>query len=60
MMMKCGKIFKEASIRMKEKSAGEAWEEAVNNSKTNMKEEDLRVLETLGKLLGKTNASRTT
>lgn len=55
-----GSIFKEASMRMKEKGAGEAWSEALKNSKTDMKEEDIKILETLGKLLGKTNASRTT
>lgn len=45
---------------MKEHSAGEAWKNAVKNSKTNMKEEDLKVLENLDKLLGKTNLDRTT
>lgn len=45
---------------MKEEQAGEAWKHAVRNSKTNMKEEDLRVLENLEKLLGKTDINRTT
>lgn len=40
---------------MKELSAGDAWKDAINNSKTNMKEEDLKVLENFEKLLGKTN-----
>lgn len=50
-----GEIFKTASINMKEFSAGEAWKYAIQNSKTNMNEEDLKVLENLEKLLGKTN-----
>lgn len=58
--MEYGKIFKEASMNMKEYQAGEAWKHAIRNSKTNMKEEDLKVLEDLEKLLGKTDASRTT
>lgn len=45
---------------MKEHSAGDAWKSAVRNSKTNMKEEDLKVLENLEKLLGKTDVTRTT
>ena len=40
---------------MAELSAGEAWKYSIQNSKTNMKEEDLKVLENLEKLLGKTN-----
>ncbi len=45
---------------MKEYSAGDAWKYAVRNSKTNMKKEDLEVLENLEKLLGTTSADRTT
>lgn len=45
---------------MDEVSAEEAWEYAIKNSKTNMKEEDLKVLENLKKLLGKTDITRTT
>lgn len=45
---------------MKELSAEEAWVHAISVSKTNMKEEDLKILENLGKLLGKTNIERTT
>ncbi len=48
-------IFKNASFYMKEKSAKEAWEEAIENSKTNMNKEDIEVLKGLGKLLGKTD-----
>ena len=40
---------------MAELSAGEAWKYSIQNSRTNMKEEDLKVLENLEKLLGKTN-----
>ena len=50
-----GEIFKMASIKMQEVSAGEAWRYALENSHTNMKDEDLKVLENLEKLLGKTN-----
>lgn len=55
-----GTIFKESSKEMKELSAEEAWVHAISVSKTNMKEEDLKILENLGKLLGKTNIERTT
>ena len=40
---------------MKELSAGEAWKYAVNETETNLKEEDLKVLQNLEKLLGQTN-----
>lgn len=40
---------------MDEMSAGEAWKYAIQNSQTNMKKEDLIILENLEKLLGKTN-----
>ncbi len=55
-----GTIFKESSKGMKELSAEEAWVHAISVSKTNMTEEDLKILENLGKLLGKTNIERTT
>lgn len=45
---------------MQELSAGEAWQYAISVSRTNMIDEDLKVLESLDKLLGKTNAERTT
>lgn len=48
-------IFKNASLQMKEKSAKEAWEESIKNSKTNMNQEDLDILKGFGKLLGKTD-----
>lgn len=40
---------------MQDMSAGEAWKCGIQSSKTNLKEEDLKVLENLEKLLGKTN-----
>lgn len=40
---------------MRELSAGEAWEYAVQNSKTSLHKEDLKIIENLKKLLGKTN-----
>lgn len=54
-----GDIFKKASTSMGEKSAGEAWKEAIKTSNTNLQKEDLKILENLDKLLGKTNAERT-
>lgn len=40
---------------MKEVSAGDAWSYALGNSSTSMCAEDINVLKTLEKLLGKTN-----
>ncbi len=40
---------------MKELSAGEAWSYALKSSSTSMDIEDINVLKTLEKLLGKTN-----
>lgn len=48
-------IFQMASFQMKEKSAKEAWQESIENSKTNMNKEDLEILKGFGKLLGKTD-----
>lgn len=48
-----GTIFNIASKKMKELSAGEAWINALENSNTNMKKEDIEVLKTLSNLLGK-------
>lgn len=50
-----GKLFKDASHRMQEKTAKDAWQEAINNLKTSMTKEDKEVLKGLGKLLGKTD-----
>lgn len=48
-------IFEKASSFMKEKTATEAWVEALQTTKTNMAKEDIEVLEGFGKLLGKTD-----
>ena len=50
-----GEIFKISSAKMKEKSAGIAWNEAVFEVKTNMNKEDLKTIASLSKLLGKTD-----
>lgn len=51
-----GEIFKISKDKMKQLSAGEAWEYAIDNSKTNMNDEDLSLLKSLNKMLGKTDA----
>lgn len=48
-------IFKTAKEKMKECSAGEAWHFAIANSSTSMNDEDLSLLNSLEKLLGKTD-----
>ena len=48
-------IFRIASLNMKEKSAGEAWNEAVESTYTNLNSEDRNVLKSLSKMLGKTD-----
>ena len=48
-------MFRTASIKMKEKSAGEAWNEAVDSTYSNMNNEDKNVLKSLSKMLGKTD-----
>ena len=50
-----GEIFLEASNSMKYISAGEAWEQALNNSNTQLNKEDLDVLSGMAKMLGKTD-----
>ena len=50
-----GEIFKVAKDKMKEVSAGEAWNFGLVNSNTSMNKEDINVLKNLEKLLGKTN-----
>ena len=40
---------------MKELSAGEAWEKAVQTSETNLNDEDIHVLLMLSKMLGQTD-----
>lgn len=49
-----GEIFKNASKKMKKNiNAGEAWKQALEESNTNMKKEDIETLKTLSNLLGK-------
>ncbi len=48
-------IFKTANEKMSELSAGEAWHYALENTQTNMTEEDIKTLEVLEKMLGKTD-----
>lgn len=55
-----GDIFSFASKSMKNKSAGDAWNEAIDKSNTSMTKEDLSVLRNLGKLLRKNRCRWTT
>lgn len=50
-----GNIFKNAANRMKEFSAGEAWNKSIEESQSNINEEDKNTLKNLGRLLGKTD-----
>ena len=50
-----GKIFRTASENMKEKSAGDAWEEVIDKMQTSLTNEDKDIIKVLGKLLGKTD-----
>ena len=50
-----GEIFSKASKKMENTSAGEAWEEAVNNSNTSFTKEDIEILKGLAKMLGRTD-----
>ena len=50
-----GKMFRISSELMKYKSAGDAWEETIDKSQTNLKEEDKDILKNFGRLLGKTD-----
>ena len=50
-----GEIFSNASKKMENTSAGEAWEEAVNNSNTSFTKEDIEILKGLAKMLGRTD-----
>lgn len=51
-----GKIFAQASSRMKEESAGDAWSNALYEVENNLLEEDIVILKNLGRLLGQTDA----
>lgn len=48
-------IFKESSIKMKQISAKEAWEQALKESNSCLQLEDIEIIKGLGKLLGKTD-----
>lgn len=48
-------IFKNAKEKMKYHNANVAWEEAIDESINNLKEEDKQVIKTLAKLLGQTD-----
>lgn len=49
-------IFILAKEKMKQENANVAWEEAIKESNTNLKDEDKHVLKTLSKLLGQTDS----
>lgn len=50
-----GEIFNTSSNLMQSKSAGEAWEFAVDNSNNNFTKEDKDIIKGLAKMLGKTD-----
>lgn len=50
-----GKVFENASNKMINKNAGEAWEEALNVTFTALKQEDIEIIKGLGRMLGKTD-----
>ncbi len=50
-----GQVFKAASENMKFTSAGEAWENAINEADTKLNKEDKDVLKGLAKMLGRTD-----
>ena len=50
-----GEIFSNSSKKMENISAGEAWEEAVNNANTSFTKEDIEILKGLAKMLGRTD-----
>lgn len=50
-----GQVFKTASENMKFESAGEAWEDAINEAEVKINKEDKEVLKGLAKMLGKTD-----
>lgn len=48
-------IFKNVCEKIDKQNAGKAWEEALEESNTNMTKEDIEVLKNLSNLLGKVN-----
>ena len=49
-------IFRTAKEKMNQTTANLAWEQAIEETSTNLKEEDKHTLKTLSKLLGQTDA----
>ncbi len=50
-----GNMFSLAATRMKEDTAGEAWEKALDEVDNNLTKEDITILKNLSKLLGETD-----
>lgn len=50
-----GQVFEKARYLMKDKAAGEAWNEAIDIANCSMTIEDKTILKNLGKMLGKTD-----
>ena len=50
-----GNIFARAAEIMKEKPAGEAWEQALCDTNNNFNKEDMEVIKSLSKMLGQTD-----
>lgn len=50
-----GNIFKQASKKMENTTANNAWEQSVEEAETNLKLEDKNVIKKLSKLLGQTD-----
>lgn len=50
---KIGEIFKTASDKMKNMTAGDAWEETIEKADTSLTDEDKNVIKNLGRMLGK-------
>lgn len=50
-----GKIFKTASNKMQNISAGNAWVYSLENTYTNLTKEDINIIKGLGRMLGKTD-----
>lgn len=51
-----GNIFTLAKEKMQQENANMAWEQAIEESSTNLKDEDKHILRTLSKLLGQTDS----
>ena len=50
-----GEIFKNAAEKMQFLSAGEAWENAIDEAETKFNSEDIEILKGLSKMLGRTD-----